>query len=371
MRGEPVEFWLGRLTIVGARSYRTAFFRFLRWLNSQPGWEGVDAKGLLERQAASDDKYLVLDLLQRYVSSLPLTLKSKQYAYTAVRSFFMHNRAGLPEDPSFQIKAAKQNVLSKMSLDQVRDLVKAANIRDRSIILVKWQSFQDSARIVHVSDNLAEQVVNQIKAGIHPVRLDIPNRKRNEKPYYSYLGQDAVKALVEYFEKERMGGWPKPGEPIWIKKTHNGKSTKFTISAFNLMWLRLTRRLGLVPKKKGTVGSRYGFYAHDTRDIAKSLLHTHAKSEGFDLDCAEFWMGHTIDPLGYDKFYENEEYVKKQYLIAEKYLNILSVPLASEQVKRQEEEIKQMQDRLAKIEETYSELLKVVPEKPATEKGSS
>jgi integrase len=319
----------------------------------------VDAKGLLERQAGSNDKYLVLDLLQQYVSSLPLTLKSKQYAYTAVRSFFMHNRAGLPEDPSFQIKAAKQNVLSKMSLDQVRDLVKAANIRDRSIILVKWQSFQDSARIVHVSDNSAEQVVNQIKAGIHPVHLDIPNRKRNQKPYYTYLGQDAVKALVEYFEKERTGGWPKPGEPIWIKKTHNGKSTKFTTSAFNLMWLRLTRRLGLVPKKKGSVGSRYGFYAHDTRDIAKSLLHTHAKSEGFDLDCAEFWMGHTIDPLGYDKFYENEEYVKKQYLIAEKYLNILSVPQASEQVKRQEEEMKKMQERLASLERVFTEKLKI------------
>ena len=57
------------------------------------------------------------------------------------------------------------------------------------------------------------------------------------------------------------------------------------------------------------------------RDLAKSLLHTRAKGDGFDMDCAEFWLGHTVDPLGYDKFFNDFEYVKKQYLIAKKYLN--------------------------------------------------
>jgi hypothetical protein len=90
------------------------------------------------------------------------------------------------------------------------------------------------------------------------------------------------------------------------------------------MWLHQARRIGLIPKKEGKRGCKYGFNPHEMRDIAKSLLHTKAKADGFDMDCCEFWLGHTVDPLGYDKFYNDAEYVRKHYLIAEKYLNILS-----------------------------------------------
>ena len=77
------------------------------------------------------------------------------------------------------------------------------------------------------------------------------------------------------------------------------------------------------------------------------------------MDCAEFWLGHTVDPMGYNKFFNDKEYVRKQYLIAERYLNIISVPPASEEVKRQEEEIKKMQERLASLEAIFSEKLKI------------
>ena len=59
-----------------------------------------------------------------------------------------------------------------------------------------------------------------------------------------------------------------------------------------------------------------------------------------------------MDPLGYDKFFNDFEYVKKQYLIAEKYLNIISVPQASEEVKRQEDEIKKMRQKIDELDVT-------------------
>ncbi len=95
------------------------------------------------------------------------------------------------------------------------------------------------------------------------------------------------------------------------------------------------------------------------RDIAKSLLHTRALTDGFDLSCCEFWLGHIVDPLGYDKFFNDTEYVKKQYLIAEKYLNILSIAPASKEVEHQKEELRKVQDRLEKLEAIYSEKLKI------------
>jgi hypothetical protein len=81
------------------------------------------------------------------------------------------------------------------------------------------------------------------------------------------------------------------------------------------------------------------------RDLARSLLHVRAKADGFDGDVAEFMMGHTsrLDPLKYDKFYLDQEYMRAQYLIAEKYLNLLTASAPSE-------EEKQLRDRVAHLE---------------------
>jgi len=310
-------------------------------LNRRPGWVGVDGRGLLLRQAEAEDPYVLLDLLQEYVSGLDRALKGKKVIYTAVRSFFMHNRVELPRDPSFRVRGSKPPVASKVTLRDLVDIVKSANLRDRSIVLVKWQSMLDNERLVYVGRSLTDQILGQIREGAHPVRLEIPGRKSNDRGYYTFIGKDAVDALVAYFEKER--GWPKPGEPIWLQKAWERKVKGLSITGFGTTWLRLIRRIGLIPRKKGPVGSHYGYNPHEMRDIAKSLLHTHAKKDGFDMDCAEFWLGHTVDPLGYDKFYNDQEYVRKQYLIAEKYLNILSTPPANEQVKAQQERLEALE----------------------------
>lgn len=353
---DPVEFWLGRVGVSSAKVYRSALNRFLEWLRQRGGeWTAIEASALLERQkrAGSEDAYVILDLLQEWVSKSEKAKKSKQLDYGAVISFFLHNRCALPRDPSFKIKASKPSVAPRLTVNHVLDLVKGANLRDRSILLVRWMAMLDHERLAYLCENLAEQIVTQMRNGVNPVRLDFPSRKQNENPWYDFIGKDAVDALREYFEKER--GWPKPGEPVWPST----RGEALTTSGLEQLWMRLTRRIGLVPKKRGSVGSRYGYNSHETRDVAKSLLHTHALKDGFDMVCSEFWLGHTIDKYGYDKFFLDQEYVRKQYLIAEKYLNILSVPQASEQVKRQEEELKKMQDRLEKLEAIYSEKLKI------------
>jgi hypothetical protein len=148
-----------------------------------------------------------------------------------------------------------------------------------------------------------------------------------------------------------------------------GNGRPLSVSGLGQMWLRLTRRIGIIPKKRGSVGTRYGYNAHEMRDIAKSFLHTHAKKDGFDMDCCEFWLGHTVDELGYDKFFQDQEYVKKQYLIAEKYLNILTGSAVNQEreLKRQEE-IEKMQKELLEIKKSSLEMREILnklqPAKP-------
>ena len=194
------------------------------------------------------------------------------------------------------------------------------------MILVKWQGLLDNERLIYVSNHCSDQVVRQIRAGERLVRFDLPGRKSNENDaegcFYTYIGSDAVSALTQYFERER--DWPRSGEPLWLNE--NGHPV--TKSGFEATWMRLLRRSGKIPSKKGPPGSRYGFNLHEMRDEAATVLHISAKNQGFDMDCVKLWCGQVgeIDPLKYDKFYRDIEYVRHQYLLAEPYLNILSNP---------------------------------------------
>ena len=163
-----------------------------------------------------------------------------------------------------------------------------------------------------------------LRADADIVRLSMPGRKtkRNTRPYYTFLGGDALKYLREYFERDR--GWPKTGESVWIYASRNGRHRPVTGGGFSCMWLRLLRRAGLVPRKTAGLRScvRYGFNVHNTRDLAISLLATISNLKPV---CTEFWAGHTVDPLGYNQFYNvKPAWVEEQYRLAIPYLNIIT-----------------------------------------------
>lgn len=326
---DPVAFWLERLDQNTRPANRSHLDRWMKWLQTQPGWEHVTPRELLVRHLDSEDGYLALDLLQQYVNSLILRKSSKRKAYSVIRSFFVHNRCGLPTDPSFHIRGDRPPVQAKLSATDIYEVLLAAEPRYRSMTLFKWQSFQDNARLIYISTHCAEQVVDQIKSNRHPLRVDLPGRKSNtndaEGCFYSFIGTDATTQLRDYFENER--GWPQPGEPIWL----NENRKPVTKAGFEATWMRLLRRAGKIPIMKGPAGSRYGYNLHEMRDEATTRLHTHAKNKGFDMDCVKLWCGQVgeIDPLKYDKFYRDEGYVRQQYLLAEPYLNILSNPLGT------------------------------------------
>jgi len=142
-----------------------------------------------------------------------------------------------------------------------------------------------------------------------------------------------------------------------------------TPKSYGYKFLSLSRHVKIVPKLSDAEtrrGIRYGKSPHELRDLARSLVHeAHSEQhtiEGkkllFDAACPEFWMGHTarIDPLKYNEFWKhNPEGVRRQYRIAEKYLNILN-PQISNADKNRDQELTDLRQKYTALEKKLDHL---------------
>ena len=332
-----VERWRSRINPSSFASYWTHLHRFLSWF-------GKDPENFLAWARAAQDKYDVLDPVQQYVNqSTGKRFATKNLAYASIRSFLVHNRVLLPRDPSFKIHAEEPPAERKLTLENLHELIGLATQPYRSILLVKWMGLLDTEGLIYISHKHAETITKGIRNGDSVIRLTLPGRKStlNRRPFYTFIGRDAIDSLKEYFERTR--GYPAEDEPIWVYNT-KGRIGPVTETALTMFWLRLLRRAKLIPTKMGTPSTRYGYNIHNTRDIAISLLNTVA---GFNPLVAEFMAGHAdkIDRLRYNEFWNiKPDYVLKQYQLAEPYLNIISTPHAAdaEEVKGLREEVSQL-----------------------------
>jgi hypothetical protein len=347
IKEDPVERWARGLAARSRITYIPIFRRFLKWMEA-------DARTLIERQrqAGPDSEYEILDKLQQYVREyrsvdkagkpMPVTLSTKETIYNVVRSFFIGNRVALPSDKRFgrTLRGEKAPGVARLSVEDIHRLSLGATLREKSMLLTQFQTLSGIGELEYINLNCGDEITAQMRQGKHPVRIDmLMGRKTNPEPYHTFIGKDAVEALREYFEKER--GWPAKGEPIWVSKPlgeFQKKQLKDTMllpdgrvpvlrDTYRDNIRQLTRRIGLIPKQESHArGVRYGYNPNEIRDVARSVSRK-ATSSGFDVTCAEFWMGHTIDPLGYDKLQKLEpEWSAKQYRLLEPYFNIISNP---------------------------------------------
>lgn len=332
----------------------------IHWIREQmpaPTWDGLVQ---LQKGAEGDERYAILDVLEYFVNRVMVASHGhKKGTVDTVRSFFNWNRVELPADPQFVVRADKIGAPGKLTYEVVRDIVKAATLRDRSLIMVKWMTFLDWEGLEFLNRTHGGEVAQQIRDGrkqLGPFWL--PGRKhmkmKQQGRFYVLIGHDAIEALREYFDKVR-GSWPAPGEPIWLSRAGGGALSK---AGMKWIWYGLLVRVGLMPKERGHDRSfRSGFGGHETRDAASSLVHR-AKLQGFDLDVAEFMKGHVnqIDPNKYDRFWNDEAWVTEQYQIIEPYLNIISnwQPQEIKSISKENEELRQ---RLAKLEGLWESIL--------------
>jgi hypothetical protein len=363
--------WLERVSPAGGRVYGYRWAKFLDWLRLQPGWGDATGEGLLafQEEATGRRRYELLNLIQRHVKELGGSRNGMLSRYTAMRSFFLHNRVELPKDRWDPGAGTREPARGKLNLDHIRLIVQAAGLRDRAVFLTLFQSMMDLERFLEFNKKHGEELVEHLRSrGVDtPLRIDFTKgRKTNHDPFYTFLGRDALQAWKEYFEKER--GWPESKEPVAVVRETNRSPSKQAIrSTFYTLCIKF--KLRERNPGKGDRGHRTGVNLHEFRDVVRSYLQI-AKREGLDETCVEFWMGHQVDPLAYNKFATLEpRYVEENYKTAEKYLNILSHTMIHEEQRRQEQEtIQRMEKEMEKMRKDWLEVRQLLSKLPA-EKG--
>ncbi|MGA2784614.1 MAG: hypothetical protein ABSF09_07955 [Candidatus Bathyarchaeia archaeon] len=274
-------------------------------------------------------KFALLRLIQKHVQEKGGSYISMKTRLSRLTTFFARNYAPFPEDPKWSPKPTASPTRGKLVVEQVRQIILHAKPRDQAIFLTLFQSMMDLERFSIFNNTYGEQLVKHLAEpdGLRkPFRIDFPmGRKRNRRSFHTYIYHDALEAWKNYFEKIREH-YPKPGEPIVLSR-YGKPLTKVSIRK---NFIILASQLKYRAREGGNGGVRTGVAPHEAfRDVVRTMLRSKAKADGFDLDVAEYMMGHTVDKYDYDKFYDDDEYMLKHVTIAARHLNIISQPIGT------------------------------------------
>jgi integrase len=272
--------------------------------------------GLVEWQRVHPNEYGLLDLLQEYVRGKRGRASYKRNVYNVVRSFFGHNRAEMPRDRRFRIVGDEPSVVGRLGVEELKQILIASNRMYRAIFLCMFQAGMGIGELLYWDRTGLAEVRRQLREDRRLLRVELPGRKanRNKKPFYTFIGRDGQEALRAWLRVR-----PNFGGNIF----YTNFGTPLKQSTVRTYWLRKLERLGLITRMPGgrEGGIRYGKNLHELRDLFK----TRWRLSGCDPEVADWFMGHDIDRLGYDKSpWEYPEWYEHQYLKAEPWLNILS-----------------------------------------------
>lgn len=310
-----VDTWASRLSPSTAKLNRYFLGRWIDWLRVEGGkFSAMSPDDLIAYQRSSDNgtRYDLLDLAQRYAQSLPGRFGSKNKAYTTIRSFFVHNRAEFPRDPGFILRTDVPKVVGVLTAENLKNLILSCKPVYRAIFLSMFQGGLDLEGFVYWNLGGWAKLREDLKGDPDTIRIDLPGRKRfkNKVSFFTFIGGDAIKAIRDYLPHR-----PQEAEAIFCDQ-FKGPIRKGSIKYY---WDSHLQKIGLI-KSEGNKSSRYGLNRHEMRDLFRTLW----SKSGASSEVAEFCLQHQIDPLNYNKIFNDAAYMKGQYKKALPHLQIMS-----------------------------------------------
>lgn len=318
-----VKFWEGRVGKGTFDTYRSAFGAFMRWLPENGGHLAVYGPNeLIQYQKETDNgsRYDVLDLVQTWAqglrtpSGVDCRVSYKKSCYSAVRSFFAHNRAPLPRDP-YTLRSETPGYEGDLTVENIRDVALASKPLYRAIFLSMFQGGMDIQSFLwwnqHGWEDLRRDLQDEY---VDVVKIRIPFRKMNRKPFCTFVGGDALKAIRDYLptrptREEARAKHERDGkqEPFYYAIFYTQFKTPIQKVTLQHYWIDRLDKLGLIKRKTGR-GHRYGKNLHEMRDVFRSQW----EKSPAKTSVGEYMMGHKVDPLEYNKAHKDEKWVKRE-----------------------------------------------------------
>jgi len=358
--------WLGRLQASTAKTAGSNFRRYMAWVEREGGkFSAYTPDQMIEYQRAANNeqRYELLDLAQRYIGGLEGRGGYIRCQYHNIRSFFAHMRAELPQDTSFKVRGTVEKVVGHLDAEEIQKMILSCNSMYQAIFMSMFSAALDKEMFLYWNLNGLAQLREDLKRDPEVIKITLPGRKsqRNESPYFSYVCSDAVallkkwlperEKLVKLFSK-RYPGYVDPGA-IFLGQ----KGEPIGKLAIHQVWARHCRRMGLLRSKVTGGAPRFGKNLHELRDSYRTLW----QKSGGDPVVAEFSMGHVVDRLGYNKSFEDEDWVKQEYLKAAPWLNVLSSPKPHgfeerDEVRHLQRELEEARHRLDHVDDMEAQI---------------
>ncbi len=349
---ETVQRWTkGLKEGTGKRTALYHFARFMQFLKQNGLKKSPDE--LINECVDGNNRTLImhLDWVKRFVEGDSLSgvgYAGRYRVYISVRGFYSNNRVSLPREKlKFRdTEAVTYKTEGNVMLDDLRKAVshKGCSVRDRAVILCMSQSGMDDSTLSLVFNYVGyPQLVKHFGTEDYsswsldecPVKIDLIRPKTGYR-YYSFLDRDAISSLrdwlnvrrtlmgrdIKIHEKEAPNRLPR-SDPIFVVKG------KIPIRAYliskTFLDVGMSAGINVRPPVKLApyrgASRRYPFHSHEVRDLLKSL----ARVCGVDDPVSEFFLGHKMDKLGYDKSpFKYPEYFRDQYSKMSSHLNVLT-----------------------------------------------
>lgn len=326
-----IQKWMKKLGRQATKkSYSYHFYHyFSRYIRGKDLFSSPDEMVKHAENCSSKELYQHLDWLEDYVKFSKFmegrTASHRNNIVKAVRSFYQENRVPLPKYTiRYDDGVPKGRPQEALALEEVEKIIWRMNDRDKAVFLTMLQGGIGPAELVGPFNHTGyEQIVKQIgelenwwPSGLVGVRVDLVRKKTGYK-YYTFISNDALVAIKNWL-KVRQTLYHAPlrkGEPLFITNR---------MEPINEYHLQKQMRINRAPwEPDESDGVRSKFHPHELRDTFQSTCAV----AGVDKTVREFFLGHNIDQLGYDKSpWLYPDHFKFQYLKAARMLNIFSKP---------------------------------------------
>ena len=198
---DTVDHWLERLAprtaVVSGRIFR----RWMTWFKDNGGELAVLGPDELVKIQLENRDYTILDKVQDWIRGIDGRASYKRRLYSTILSFFLHNRASLPDDPSFKIRGDRPPTNGSLKVEDLRRVLDSSNSMYRALFLCLFQAGMGMGEFQYWNRTGLGSLLEQLSCGSHPIRIDLPGRKHNRNVRArAFLGKDAIEA-VRYWLK--------------------------------------------------------------------------------------------------------------------------------------------------------------------------